>query len=597
MAKSTHEQKLIDFIKKGNYDFSEPFLVPLYIVSNLKDYTFNGIEEEDIIGNYLFDSNQIDVSLEMMPQDIFDKIEKLSSEQKDYLIPRLPKFHFPLSIYLYQALLDPSHREMPVDDELTQMVKLPVLFSVLVRELFLKDRLEMTDVINDLFQDDNAHLFKAYFYDGDIQIGIQTYHQESLQHIAAKSNAPKILQFLIDEGADVDEMDYYGNTPLMFACFSGFKEVFDVLRENDADFDLENDDRIKPIESVIISENPDFMDYLIDDLGYKGTDFIHKLSVITCLEDNYTLCLKRLIEKELIDPNIPFLSGQTLFHLALELDNQEFASYLFNLKTFDPNMTFDDGYSLLFQLIKMNQKHFIKDLVKNGVDIFTTTKDGLGLLELCAKHNNYELFLYFIDCGLPYVRHLPKLIEISSLIPCKEILYFLQGEHVNMNFIIKNKITPFLNIIAKNDEELTRNFVGDIDPVFHNEHEIPLLIDPTFYNNEELTKTLLDMNIDPNIPVRTKRTEYYPILNAIHHHNLAIVQMLVEAGANVNVKYNSVLTPLSLAKQKKNKQNDIVSYLKSKGAKGISPVYMLFMLIFVGALVITYFLLHSFGVV
>lgn len=73
----------------------------------------------------------------------------------------------------------------------------------------------------------------------------------------------------------------------------------------------------------------------------------------------------------------------------------------------------------------------------------------------------------------------------------------------------------------------------------------------THFNQEDITRLLLTQKTDPNIPSQNGYN-VFPIHAAFNNNNDVICKMLIEAGADVNVRQHGGLTPLHFAAQNGN---------------------------------------------
>ena len=59
-------------------------------------------------------------------------------------------------------------------------------------------------------------------------MAINQYGQTPL-HLACESNSPKIIQYLIEQGVDIEYRDNKGQTPLQYACLNNKLEAMKYL--------------------------------------------------------------------------------------------------------------------------------------------------------------------------------------------------------------------------------------------------------------------------------------------------------------------------------------------------------------------------------
>lgn len=75
-------------------------------------------------------------------------------------------------------------------------------------------------------------------------------------HIAALTGNPRLLQELLDRGADIDSKNAHGETPLHYACISGSISAIKVLCEAGASVNAQSDLCATPVHYAILSNGP-----------------------------------------------------------------------------------------------------------------------------------------------------------------------------------------------------------------------------------------------------------------------------------------------------------------------------------------------------
>ena len=69
-------------------------------------------------------------------------------------------------------------------------------------------------------------------------------------HSVRLSQSALVLEFLLENGADIDQRDHNGRTPLHYACNSGYKHFINVLAKNGADAHAKDDFGFTPLDLV-----------------------------------------------------------------------------------------------------------------------------------------------------------------------------------------------------------------------------------------------------------------------------------------------------------------------------------------------------------
>jgi ankyrin repeat protein len=85
-------------------------------------------------------------------------------------------------------------------------------------------------------------------------------------HFAAQEGAAAVAQLLLDQGAEVDAVNSFGNTPLFTAVFNyrGDGSVIELLRERGADPQRENGSGQSPVSLARLIANYDVARFFAD---------------------------------------------------------------------------------------------------------------------------------------------------------------------------------------------------------------------------------------------------------------------------------------------------------------------------------------------
>ncbi|SMQ80644.1 Ankyrin repeat-containing protein [Bacillus sp. OV166] len=89
------------------------------------------------------------------------------------------------------------------------------------------------DYFNLLYRKDNAGLDK-FLKKHDVN---EQFQGQSLLYWAVHNNNFQITKLLVNRGANVNQCDRLGRTPLLIACYFGFVEIAAFLLDNGAEID------------------------------------------------------------------------------------------------------------------------------------------------------------------------------------------------------------------------------------------------------------------------------------------------------------------------------------------------------------------------
>ncbi len=543
MRKKHKDSTFEAFLATLKYEHLNHYLVPFYLIIDIAEEFSEGILHEDLVMDYFFSDLGYHSDDEISTEDLIQLIQNQPIDQKQYLLDHLPKFQFPFTQFIYSLLKDDS---IPVRPEvIPDTIRLYEWFQIMIKELYEEVPLDNTEFIHQVLKDDHVHLFKAYVESGDIPLTLQTYLQESLLHEAVKFEAKEILSYLLTLGMNVNQQDYYGSTPLFIACAKGYIEGFDILRYAGGNLALANKEGIKPLEMAVFSDNLDFFIYLHETLGFSLKMLINGNAVGISVFENKVKCIKYFIEKGKVDIFTERFNGISLLELALEGHNLEFTQWILSQPNYQEKLIVQYGYPFIHQVVMHDFIEMIPYLKEKAYDFNSVTANNETLLEVSVRHLSQRFFKYLIQNSEEI--NDDKLLGIACFSMNIDVLRYLKAKNVNFNQLLDERISPFLKLSQQYLKKLLLEFIDLIDFQFHNYHRVPLLIDTTFHNDLELTLLYLEKGANPNIPIIFGKKRFYPLLNAIYHHNFEMVEALVENGALINVQTEKGITPLLYA--------------------------------------------------
>jgi len=132
-------------------------------------------------------------------------------------------------------------------------------------------------------------------------------------------------------GADLNQTDSSGNTPVHYAAAYGWIDCLDLLIKAGADQNQANSRRLTPLTVSFLKKNFGCMKKL---LSYPSTDVNCKdesgrtilMSAIQALDAKNAEQIRYLVQEKNADPNIQDLNGNTALHYLASLDVEDLAN-------------------------------------------------------------------------------------------------------------------------------------------------------------------------------------------------------------------------------------------------------------------------------
>jgi hypothetical protein len=102
---------------------------------------------------------------------------------------------------------------------------------------------------------------------------VRDHHKDSALHLAVEDNYPKVVEFLISQGVDLNPLNHFLSTPLSFACSRNFESVANILIDSGALINTMDSHRKTPLYYALKNNNLNLSEKLI----YHGADVNHLL--------------------------------------------------------------------------------------------------------------------------------------------------------------------------------------------------------------------------------------------------------------------------------------------------------------------------------
>jgi len=344
-----------------------------------------------------------------------------------------------------------------------------------------------------------------------------------------------LVKELVEQGADVNEMDVNGVTPLLFAVRKMQTQVADYLIKNGA--------------------------------FYNNKIFGGKIPFL------YSIYHYKLLASFIVDLLVGFNANNNSF------GNNAFISAAYECETNQMRIMLEYGVNinskshtgftaLMLVLIKPCRYNIAKELIEKGADINLMNDNFETALTQAIEDKNFEIVKILVEKG--------AIINIKDSINKNPLFIAIE----NQSFaIFKYLVEKGANIY------------------FVNENEIPVLMYAGLYGNNEIFNFLLSKGLKYDKDFKVSKGANYLMAFSISGM-IEKVKELIEAGANVNDKTYEGETALMLAvsegrfeivkllvekgadinavnDKKKSviqytqflKSKEIYDYLKSKGAK------------------------------
>ena len=221
-------------------------------------------------------------------------------------------------------------------------------------------------------------------------------YNRTVLHEAAEQDKQKIAGYLIQLGAEVDNKDKYGYTPLKVAAYNinNSVELAKLLleqgadvntKDNDGDTDNENGDT--PLHVAAHHNSIELAELLLEHGAEVNTKDINKVTPLHVAARHKNVELAKLLLEHSAEVNTKNKNGVTPLHVAARHNNVELAKLLIE-QAAEVNTKNNDGDTSLQEAARHNNVGVAKLLLEQAAEVNTKNNDGDTPLKEAARHNN-----------------------------------------------------------------------------------------------------------------------------------------------------------------------------------------------------------------
>ena len=418
-------------------------------------------------------------------------------------------------------------------------------------------------------------------------------------HIASKYSQPIVLSLLLDAGADCNVADKYHATALAIAWERGNHEVVRILlTKPECDTGSDRQGTSEPSSPLSIATSKGFFScakYLLDKnanteaLGSGGWTPLCD----AVLNGRSELC--RLLLENGAKPNI-FIGTDSVLFRAASAGNLEIVKPLVENGA-ETDATNSVAMTALQGASANGHMAVVAYLLENGVDVHHANEHGLTSILLASHHGFAEIVQLLIDNRADVECRTPRgWAPIHHCYDNPETTDILLKNGAKVNSVTEDGFTPLylatchnypevVKLLLSYDPDLGITSTNDYDAIdsltaavekggpavmrlllearAENDHQPHsnkyLLHHAVLWNWEDILRILMEYN--PNVNLVDKDGD--TALNCINSSTpMTIAKILVNAGADSNIRNNMHYTPICTAVLSENAE--IVKYLAKK---------------------------------
>ena len=269
----------------------------------------------------------------------------------------------------------------------------------------------------------NLKIIKLLIEKNPDLININGYNRRTPLHFAVLHNCPKIVEFLIKNGANINKGDKYLRTPLLLSCKYGYSKITKYLIECGANINKADNSKNSPLHYACAFGHLECIKILLENgADINCLNMWKNLPLEIAIFKNHNGIVKYLIDYEKFNVDTHFGNGNSiLLYYLLDIDNSTFEKikYLIEDKKGNPNIINSN---------QMNAFHFLSSLTYRAYLSKFTSKEEKKDIYLDENKNKYhqnylnllKKFIYFLkDKGCEedlknYIGQTPLMLALKN---------------------------------------------------------------------------------------------------------------------------------------------------------------------------------------
>ena len=282
---------------------------------------------------------------------------------------------------------------------------------------------------HELVRDGELEMFKALFETTSLPIKLTDHRNgSSLLHAAASMNQVEIMQYLIENGAPLNETDNDGNTPLHVATIAFALDAINLLLDNAVDDTTLNNNHDAPLHIAVRTGNVDLVNVFLQhenvDLlvqGYRKRTPLHlaaELDLVDIVDafNNAIVVVKEWKDKAAFRLCAADSDNVTPIHFAARSGSANVLQYMIShcsdhgyppesiLKFID-----EENSTPMHLAIDSGHLNVLKVLLQNGASPLVQNGDQIPPLHLACYQGRLNMVKLIVEhCGNEIVHEVSK---------------------------------------------------------------------------------------------------------------------------------------------------------------------------------------------
>ena len=419
---------------------------------------------------------------------------------------------------------------------------------------------------------------------GDVDVSIMEDSKFSFRSgllRAAENGINKAVQFLVEMGVNINDVDSNGRTALMLASKAGHEEIVETLLSAGANGSCQDHVQTAVITDTVLLQHTDIADQgssiltaaKEDQTAIIETQVTHYrpnkqdnngLTALMSASHNGHSEVVRILLKGGADPNIQKKDGATAVMLATKNGHSEVVQILLEGGA-DPNIQKEDGWTALVSACANGHSEVVQILLKGGADPNFQKEDGWTALMHASQNGHSEVVQILLKGGAdPNIQKEDGWTALMSASQNghSEVVQILLKGGADPNIQLKEGQTALVSASYNGHSEVVQILLeGGADPNIQKEDGWTALVSACANGHSEVVQILLKGGADPNFQ---KEDGWTALMHSSQNGHSEVVQILLKGGADPNIQLKEGQTALGSASH--NGHSEVVRILLKGGA-------------------------------
>lgn len=216
--------------------------------------------------------------------------------------------------------------------------------------------------------------------------------------LALENEYFELAASMVKHGAEVDIRNTHGWTPLIWASMKGRQKAVEFLLEHGANIHACNNDGWNAVTGAYFKNRTSIVDLLLSKGAVFGAKYA-EAALLSAYDNGYKDVAMHLLDEINTSPNISNENGVSLLAKAVHKGDWAFTKELLS-RGADVNVMNSDGLPLIAELAKNGHDQMISLFLEHGADVnLASIEKKFTAMHLAACNNQVKTIRFLAQCG------------------------------------------------------------------------------------------------------------------------------------------------------------------------------------------------------